>query len=88
MIDSGFEPHQMPTQMYVEENRLAATLAVKRSSGVARQVNLGECVTQTPLPNTNKADQSHLHHQKPKISTPIKILMSSKIFFYKKLKND
>ena len=40
MIDPGFEPHQMPTHMYVEENRLAATLAVKRSAGVARQGNV------------------------------------------------
>ena len=31
-------------------------LAAKRSEGVAPEVNLGECITLTPLPSANKAE--------------------------------
>ena len=43
----------MPTSRYVEENGLAAILAVKRLAGVTPEVNLLEntCVTHTPPPS-------------------------------------
>ena len=44
--------------IYVEENGLAATLATKRSAGVAPEVNIREHVTCMPLPSTNKTTHS------------------------------
>ena len=43
------------SRRYVEESS-AAMLATKRSAGVAPEVNLGECISPTPLPRTNKAE--------------------------------
>ena len=68
----------MPACRYIEENRLAAILATKRSTGVIPEVNLREHVTYIPLPSTNKAAQSsfetqRIHHheaQKSGISGP------------------
>ena len=31
-------------------------LVVKRSTGVGTEVNLGECISRTPLPSVNKAE--------------------------------
>ena len=63
-------------------------LAVKRSAGVAPEVNLRQGVTHTPLPNANKAAYSGFEtqrrrHQKSKTGVsvaPQKGLMSSKKF--------
>ena len=48
---------------YVEEIGLAAMLAAKRLASVAPVVNLRECVTCTPLPNTNKVAHSGFETQ-------------------------
>ena len=50
----------MPVHKYMEENGLAAMLAIKRSEGVALEGNLNECITCTPLalPSVNKATYS------------------------------
>ena len=76
----------MPGRRYVEEIGLAAMLAAKRSVGVAKEMNLGECVTYTPLPSMNKAAHSGFEtqrrrNQKSKTGVsvaPQKGLMSSK----------
>ena len=49
-----FESHQCLPK-YVEEISSVAMLAAKRSTGVAPQVNLVECVTHMYLPSANKA---------------------------------
>ena len=60
-----------PGRRYVEEIGLVAMLAVKRSLGVATEVNHGERVTHMPLPSVNKAvhsgfESQRRHHQKSK----------------------
>ena len=58
----------MPAHRHMEENGLAAMLAIKRSAGVTLEVNLRECVTCMPLQCTNKAIDSgfetQMRHQK------------------------
>ena len=71
----------------MEENGSAATLVTKRSADVTPEVNLGECVTHTPLPRTNKSAHSGFetqlrYHQKSKARvsvSPQKGLMYYKI---------
>ena len=48
MVDQFCAP-PMPAHKYVEENSLAAMLDIKRSAGVAPEVNLMECVKHMPL---------------------------------------
>ena len=51
----------MPAHRYVEENSLAAMLAIKRSAGVAPEVNLREhvtCVTAAGLRASNSRNTS------------------------------
>ena len=82
----------MPAHRYIEENGSVAMLAAKRLAGVAPEVNLGECVTRTPLPTINKAAHSgfeteRTRHQKSKAGVtvaPQKGLMSSRISFFTK----
>ena len=54
---SWFQAPPMPHRC-VEENGSTAMLAAKSSAGVEPEVNLGECVTCTPLPSTKKAAHS------------------------------
>ena len=44
----------MPSGRHVEENCSAAMLTTKETTGLAPDVNLGEPLTRTPLPSTNK----------------------------------
>ena len=53
----------MPTHRYGEEISLAAILAVKRSAGVAPEVNCREHVTHMPLPSVSKAAYSGFEHR-------------------------
>ena len=53
----------MPGRRYVEEISLAAILAIKRSAGIAPEVNLRERVTCTPPPSANKAAHSGIYYK-------------------------
>ena len=66
----------MPARRYMEKNGSVAILAAKRSAGVAPEVNLGECVTRTPLPTVIKAAHSGFEtdgtcHQKSKTGVSV-----------------
>ena len=54
----------------MEEKELAAILAANRSSGVAPEMNLKECVTCTPPPSANKAAQSGFEPQRRRHQSP------------------
>ena len=78
----------MPAHRYVEEIGLAVILAAKMLTGVTPEVNLGEHVTCTSPPSTNKATHSgfetqrRCHHQRSITGVsvaPQKGLMFSKI---------
>ena len=92
MIGPGFEPTNVCSR-YVQEISSASMVATKRLAGVAPEVNLGECVTCTPLPSTNKAALSGYEtqrrcHQKTKTGVsvaPQKGLMSCNFFLKKKV---
>ena len=53
-----FQAPPMPAYRYVEENGLAAKLAVKISVDVTLEMNLNEHVTHTPPPSANKTTHS------------------------------
>ena len=57
-------------------DRPATMLAAKRSAGVTPEVNLGECISCTPLPSVNKAVHSGFetqrrHYQKSKTGVSV-----------------
>ena len=54
----------MPAHRYVEEISLATMLATKKSTDIAPEVNLRECVTHMPLPSVNKAAHSGFETQR------------------------
>ena len=78
--------------MYIETDQpsrhSSVVGAAKRSAGVTPEVNIGECVTCTPLKSVNKAAHSGFESQKTRqeksktrgISGPQKGLMTSKYF--------
>ena len=78
----------MPAHMYMEQNGLVAILAIKRSTGVAPDVNLRECVTCMPPPTAIRAVHSGFEtqrrcHQKFKrgvLVAPQKGVIFSEIF--------
>ena len=77
----SFQAPLMPACRYMEENSMAAMLAVKRSAGVIPEVNLRECVTCTALQSANKTNHFGLCCQKSKTGVsvaPQKVHMSSK----------
>ena len=72
--------------------RSGAMLAVKRSAGVAPEMNLREHISHTPLPSVNKAVHSGFEtqkkcHQKSKtgVSVAPQIGVMSSKFFKKKI---
>ena len=85
----SFQVPLMPACRYMEENSMAAMLAVKRSAGVILEVNFRECVTCTARQSTNKAhhfgfETLRLCRQKSKTGVsvaPQKVHMSSKKLF-------
>ena len=54
----------MPAHRYVEEDKLAAIPATKRSAGVTPEVDLGEHVTHMPPSSVNKATHSGFETQR------------------------
>ena len=69
--------------------QLAAMLAVKRSPGIAPEVNLRECISCMPPPSVNKAVHSgfetqRIHHQKSK--TGVSVALQKRTYVFQKLK--
>ena len=82
-----FQARPMSAHRYEEENGSAAMLAIKKSAGVAPEMNLRECVTYMPLSSINKTAHSDFgtqrrRHQKSK--TEISVAPQKRLFFKKK----
>ena len=84
----------IPARTYGEENGSAAMLAVKRSESVIPEVNLRECVTHIciclhhgiRLPTLALKPRGDITRSPKRVSvSPQKGLMSSKLFFKKRL---
>ena len=91
-LEIVFKVPPLPACRYVEEKRLAAILATKRSAGVAPEVNFRKYVERMPLPSGTRLPHSGFEthrrcHQKSKTGVsvaPQKGLMST---FFKKNKH-
>ena len=79
--------HHTSAETHMGEQQLATILAIKRLTGVASEVNLGERTSCMPLPSANNAAHSGFetqrrHHQKSK-DWPIKRTCAHQNFFKK-----